>query len=156
MTGQMHQYLSFDLDSNEYAVSILRIQEIRGYEKTKSLPNVPKYIVGVINLRGSVIPIVDLRLRFGLDKRDYTATTVVIIVHIKFNGRYRKVGIIVDAVNEVYDVPDNQIQECTEIMQEIDIRFVKGITTISDAMITIIDLDKVFNFKEVEAAVAVQ
>ncbi|NVJ49503.1 MAG: chemotaxis protein CheW [Gammaproteobacteria bacterium] len=154
MSKPIQQYLSFELDENEYAISILRIQEIRGYEKTKALPNAQKYIVGVINLRGSVIPIIDLRVRFGIEKKSYSATTVVIIVHIKFNGRYRKVGLIVDGVNEVYDVNDSDIQECTDIMQNIDLKFIKGITALDEKMVTIIDLDKVFDFKDIEQVMA--
>lgn len=150
------QYLSFVLDENEFAVHILRIQEIRGYEKPKSIPNAPSYVVGVINLRGSVIPVIDLRLRFGLPKVDYVPTTVVIVVHVKVKNRYRKVGLIVDSVNEVYDVQDSDIQDCTSIMENIDNRFVDGIATVGEKMVTIINLDQVFNFKDIETALPVK
>ncbi|NVJ60337.1 MAG: chemotaxis protein CheW [Gammaproteobacteria bacterium] len=152
MSNAALQYLSFLLDDNEFAIHILRIQEIRGYEKTKSLPNAPGYVVGVINLRGSVIPVIDLRIRFGLSKKEYTPTTVVIVVHIKVQNRYRKVGLIVDSVKEVYEVKETDIQDCTSIVENIDNRFVSGIATIGEAMVTIIDLDQVFNFKEIESA----
>ena len=105
------KYLTFLLATEEYAVNILRVQEIKGWTKITVLPNTPEYIQGVINLRGTIVPIIDLRIRFGLEQQSYGTTTGIVVVKvISSQKRERIMGIIVDAVSDVYDINDTEIQ----------------------------------------------
>ena len=96
--AQANQYLTFILGGEEYAVDILKVQEIRGWEQATHIPNAPEFVLGVLNLRGIVVPIVDLRLRFKLENVEYSPTTVVVIVKVSQAGVERTVGMVVDAV----------------------------------------------------------
>lgn len=100
---QGRQFLTFVLAGEEYAIDILKVQEIRGFESTTQIPNTPEYLLGVINLRGSVVPIVDMRVRFNLSVED-SANPVIILVKHSANGSERVVGIVVDAVSDVYSI----------------------------------------------------
>jgi len=106
------QYLTFLLAGEEYGLDILKVQEIRGWEQPTMLPNALNYVLGVINLRGTVVPIIDLRQRFALEKSQFGQTTVVVIVKVSSADKERTVGIVVDAVSEVYNVNDEQIRRC--------------------------------------------
>ena len=98
------QYLSFLLGGEEYGVDIQKVQEIKGWDTVTRVPYSPPYVLGVINLRGSIVPVIDLRLRFGLEKVPHDATTVIIVVHVPGDRGERTVGMVVDAVADVYDV----------------------------------------------------
>src|SRR6202167_5780761 len=103
-TETSEQYLTFMLAGEEYGVDILRVQEIKGWDKVTRIPHSPDYVLGVINLRGAVVPIVDLRRRFGLETIAFGPTTVVIVVRVGDERVVRTVGMVVDAVSEVYNV----------------------------------------------------
>ncbi|MFQ5518934.1 MAG: chemotaxis protein CheW [Mariprofundus sp.] len=136
------QYLTFMLADEEYGVDILTVQELRGWEETTPIPNTPSFVLGVINLRGVVIPIVDLRDRFGLEKIDYSPTTVVIIVKVLANGKERVLGIVVDAVSEVYDIAKEDMQPPPEMDGAISIDFVTGLATMNEEMVILLDINK--------------
>ncbi len=135
------QYLTFILAGEEYGVEILRVQEIRGLMKTTPIPNAPHYLVGVINLRGSIVPIVDLRARFGMEPKEADATTVVIIAHLEREGEAGIIGIVVDAVSEVYNVDAKDCQAPPDFGDLISEQFVNGLVSIDEKMIMLLDID---------------
>lgn len=137
------QYLTFMLDGEEYGVEILGVQEIKGWEKCTEIPNTPDYVLGVINLRGSVIPVIDLRRRFGLQPREFGKLTVVIVVALETESGSKIMGFVVDAVSDVYNIAAAQVRPAPELDNSVDTRFVKGLATIDEKMIILLDLDHI-------------
>lgn len=139
-----NQILSFILGDEEYGVDILRVQEIKGWEKTTRIPNSPDYVMGVINLRGAVVPVVDLRVRFGLQDITYDDSTVVIIVrsHDEKNHSEKIIGVVVDGVSDVYSVNLVELQSAPEISGTIHTEYVKGLATVSDKMVIVLHVDQ--------------
>ncbi len=135
------QYLTFILGGEEYGVDIMRVQEIRGWESATSIPNTPDFILGVINLRGAVVPIIDLRSRFGLESAEFSRTTVVIVVKIEDEAGDRIMGMVVDAVSEVYNVSEDMLREAPDLGGAINTDFVKGLATVDEKMIILLDVD---------------
>lgn len=147
------QYLTFMLAGEEYGVDIHKVQEIRGWEPPTMLPNAVNYVLGVINLRGTVVPIIDLRRRFGLAQGEFGQTTVVVVVKVSCADKDRIVGVVVDAVSEVYNVSDDQIRPAPDLGGAISTDFVKGLVTLGEKMIILLDIDRLINrglFKELE------
>ncbi len=140
-----NQYLTFILGGEEYAVDILKVREIRGWESVTNIPNTPDYVLGVINLRGTVVPIIDLRRRFALDKADFGPTTVVIVTKVEHNGKDRTVGMVVDAVSEVYNIDEKLISAAPDIGGAISIDFIKGLATFDEKMLIILEIDELVN-----------
>ena len=126
------EFLTFKLGKEEFAVAIDRVQEIRGWEKPNPLPNVPSYVKGVIDLRGTVVPVLDLRERFKL-KAEVDATTVVIVVQILTAQGERVVGLVVDAVSDVHAFDLNGLQPPPDVSSQIDNHFMQGLATISES-----------------------
>ncbi|GAB6069789.1 chemotaxis protein CheW [Thiomicrorhabdus hydrogeniphila] len=140
------QVLSFVLGAEEYGVDILRVQEIKGWEKTTAIPNSPAYVMGVINLRGSVVPIVDLRVRFGLENVTYNDSTVVIIVRSEDNsGSQKIIGLVVDGVSDVYALNKSELQIAPEMSGTIHTDYVNGLATVSDKMLIVLHVDQLIN-----------
>ena len=140
------QYLSFRLGEEEYGVDILRIQEIKGWDTVTSLPNTPDHILGVINLRGTVVPIVNLRVQFSLPRIPYDSTTVVIVVRVEDEGSSdRTMGIVVDAVSDVHNVPDVEIKPSPEYGGSCRSEFITGLATVGENMLIILDIDRLMN-----------
>lgn len=144
----INKYLTFVLATEEYAVDILRVQEIKGWSKVTPIPNTPSYIRGVINLRGTIVPIVDLRLRFGLECLEYGQMTVVVVVKVMSGSRERIMGIVVDAVSDVYDVPESEIKPPPDFGSVISMEFIKGLATVNEKMVIILDIDRLLNSGE--------
>ena len=142
------QYLTFILAGEEYGVDILRVQEIRGWERATRLPNTPTFVKGVINLRGTIVPIIDLRERFGLDSADYGRTTVVVVVKVERGESSRVMGVVVDAVSDVYNLPENEIKETPDFGTALDAQFAKGLATVDKKMIILLDIDRLLNERE--------
>jgi purine-binding chemotaxis protein CheW len=132
------EYLTFSLGDEEYAVDILKVQEIRGYENVTRLPDSPDFIKGVINLRGVIVPIVDLRLKFELGKAEYNELTVMIILNLGS----RVVGIVVDSVSDVVRLPGEQIKPSPDLGGAVDTRFLKGVATVSERMLLLLDIER--------------
>lgn len=148
-TGQ--QYLTFMLAGEEYGVDILRVQEIKGWDSATKIPNTPEYILGVINLRGTIVPIIDLRLRFSLDRHEYDATTVVIVIKVlNENSKERTMGIVVDAVSDVYNLSEEDFREAPDFGTAVDTNFVKGLTTVNEKMVILLDIDHMCNSAELK------
>ena len=145
LSASENQYLTFILSGEEYGVDILTVQELRGWENTTPIPNTPSFVLGVINLRGVVVPIVDLRDRFGLESMEYGPTTVVIIVKVNAGGKDRVLGIVVDAVSEVYDINKADLQPPPDMEGSISIDFVTGLATMDEKMVILLDIAKLVN-----------
>lgn len=139
--GESGQFLTFILAKEEYGVEILRVQEIRGWSKVTPLPNSPSYLKGVINLRGTIVPIIDLRERFGMDSLEYGTTTVVIVVRVEAEDQERVMGLVVDAVSEVYTLSNDQCQVPPDFGEGLDEKFVKSLASVEDNMIIVLDVD---------------
>lgn len=137
---QGRQYLTFVLAGEEYAIDILKVQEIRGFESTTQIPNTPEYLLGVINLRGSVVPIVDMRVRFNLNTQDSANPVIILVKHIS-NGNERVVGIVVDAVSDVYSIASGDVSKTPDLASNVVKQFVTGLATIEEKMIIMLDID---------------
>lgn len=146
------QYLTFMLAGEEYGVDILRVQEIKGWDKATPLPNTPAYVRGVMNLRGTIVPIIDLRMRFGLEEIDYGPTTVVIVLKVEGQGRDRIMGIVVDAVSDVYAVPGEELRPSPDFGGNVNVEFVRGLATVDEKMVIMLDIDKLLNSADVDVA----
>ena len=137
------QYLTFMLAGEEYGVDILRVQEIKGWDRVTRIPHTPEYVLGVINLRGSVVPVLDLRRRFGLDAIQFGPTTVVIVVRVAGTRDERTVGMVVDAVSEVYNVDAADSKPPPDVCGSVDTVFVKALATVEkDKMLILLDIDR--------------
>jgi len=140
------EFLVFSLGDEEYAVDILKVQEIRGYENVTRIANAPDFIKGVTNLRGVIVPIVDLRIKFHLDKVEYGGLTVVIVVNVED----RVVGIVVDGVSDVMTLTPDQIKPAPEFGVTLSSDFLSGLGSLDDRMLVIVDIDKLLTSDEME------
>jgi purine-binding chemotaxis protein CheW len=136
------QYLTFALGSEEYGVNILRVQGIQGWDRVTAIPNTPEYILGVINLRGAIVPIVDLRRRFGMSSAEFGPTTVVIVVKVAREKQERTLGLVVDAVSEVCNVGPNDCKPAPDFGGSVETNFVQGLVTVEERMVILLDIDK--------------
>lgn len=153
MESDGDQYLTFMLAGEEYGVDILRVQEIKGWDSVTPIPNTPDYIRGVINLRGTIVPIVDLRRRFNLETVEYGPVTVVIVLRVEDpnGGKSRVMGLVVDAVSDVYNVPESAIKAAPDFGSVVDVNFVHGLATLENAMVIILNIDHLLNADEMSA-----
>jgi purine-binding chemotaxis protein CheW len=132
------QYLTVNLANEEYAIDILAVREIRGWTPVTRIPQAPHYVLGVLNLRGTIVPVLDLRLRFGLEREEYNATTVTVIVNVA--GRL--FGVVVDAVSDVLDVTADGVRPVPDMGTTVDTEYLKGLTAVDDRMVLLLDVDK--------------
>ena len=149
--GAADEYLTFTLGGEEYGIDILKVQEIRGYDAVTRIANAPPFIKGVVNLRGVIVPIVDLRIKFNLGEPSYDAFTVVIILNI---GR-RVMGIVVDGVSDVIRLDAENLRPAPEFGAALDTRYIIGLGTVETRMIIVVDIEKLMTSQEmalVEAA----
>ncbi len=143
-SGAGQEYLSFTLGQEEYAIDILKVQEIRGYEAVTRIANAPEFIKGVVNLRGIIIPILDMRIKFNLGTPVYNEFTVVIILNIA--GRI--MGVVVDGVSDVTMLKNNQIKPPPEMPAAFNTDYLIGLGTVDDRMLILIDIDKLMSSEE--------
>lgn len=155
-TDGTHQFLTFALGQEEYGVEILNIQEIKGYSAITPLPNAPVFIKGVLNLRGTIVPIVDLRKKFGLPDVELTKFTVIVVVQIRSRSaaQQRTMGFIVDAVSDVLNVAGGDIQPTPELHGQVDTSFINGLAKAGEKLVILLDIEKVLT--TAEAAVMAQ
>lgn len=132
MSSSKQEFLTFIIGKEEFAVEILRVQEIRGWVAPNPLPNVPSYVKGVVDLRGTIVPIIDLREKFKLSA-SYDGTTVVIVVHILTTMGERIVGLVVDAVSDVHQFDMSELQDPPDISDSVHSQYILGLTTIKDS-----------------------
>ncbi len=142
------QYLSFALGGDDYGVDILKVREIKGWEEVRQLPDTPVYVKGVLDLRGTIIPIIDLRSRFQLESVEYTPTTVTIVLAVETEEKAMVMGIVVDGVSDVLDVDDSQIHTAPDLGQKINTRYIKGMVTVGERMVILLDVDKLISPEE--------
>lgn len=145
------QYLTFELAEEQYGVDILRVQEIKGYSAVTRIPNTPEYLKGVLNLRGTIVPIIDLRLKFGMGATSPTPFTVVIVVNVQ----KRVMGILADAVSDVLEFASKDVQPPPELGSQVDVSFVAGMGSCNDRLVTLLDIDRVMSEEEVVKVTAV-
>lgn len=140
------QYLTFMLDGEEYGVDILRVQEIKGWSSATPLPNMPEHILGVINLRGAVVPIVDLRKYLGLKSTPFDQTTVIIVVKIADEKHGERImGLVVDAVSEVHNVKKTELKPAPNFGGAISTDSIKGLATLGEKMLIALDIDRLMS-----------
>ena len=144
-TAETGKYLTFALGQEEYGLEILKVREIIGYMDITSVPQTPSYVKGVINLRGQVIPVVNLRLKFGMESIERTEETCIIVVEFSQKDQQISTGIIVDRVSEVLDISAQDIQESPEFGSKVDTEFILGMGKIGDTVKILLDIDKVLN-----------
>jgi purine-binding chemotaxis protein CheW len=137
LTTDESQVLTFNLGDELYGVDILRVQEIKGYTAVTKIPNTPPHIKGVLNLRGTIVPIVELRTKFGMPTIDYTMFTVIIVVVV----RDKVMGLVVDAVSDVLDIAQKDIQAPPQFGANVDVRFLNGIGKSGDKLVALLDID---------------
>ncbi|SMF36454.1 purine-binding chemotaxis protein CheW [Alteromonadaceae bacterium Bs31] len=143
------QYLTFIMAGEEYGVDILCVQEIRGWESATPLPNAPSHIKGVINLRGTIVPIVDLRQCFGLEGIEYTSVTVVIVLKVHTDDGDRIMGIVVDAVSDVYSLAAQDMRTAPDLGSAVNTEFIRGLVNVQDKMVILLDIDKLLTLDDV-------
>ncbi len=147
-TGQVSEFLAFKLGREEYGIDILRVQEIRSYEPPTRMANAPAFIKGVINLRGVIVPIIDMRLKFNLERADYDAFTVVIVLNIG----HQVVGMVVDAVSDVITLTPEQMRPVPEFSSAIESDHVMAIGSVDDRMLILLDIEKLMASPEMGLA----
>ncbi len=142
----LDQYLTFMLADEEYGVDILRVQEIKGWDGVTPMPNMPEHILGVINLRGTVVPIVDLRRYFELQEVPFNKTTVVVVVRVSDEEHgERTMGIVVDAVSEVHNIAREELKPAPDFGGACSTESIKGLATDGDRMLIMLDIDQLMN-----------
>ncbi len=140
-TPAVREYLTFRLGDEEYGIDILKVQEIRGYEAPTRIAQAPAFIKGVTNLRGTIVPIVDLRLKLGCELAQYTASTVVVVLNL----RSRIVGIVVDSVSDVMALPQDSLRPAPEVEGAIDRDAVLGLGVLGERMLILLDIEKLMS-----------
>ena len=145
------KYLTFTLANEEYGISILKIREIIGMMPITSVPRTPEFVKGVINLRGKVIPVMDLRLKFCMDAIDYTDRTCIIVVEIESQAGTVQIGTVVDSVSEVLNVGGNDIEETPSFGTKLDTEYILGMAKMEGGVKILLDIDKVLNDEEIAA-----
>jgi purine-binding chemotaxis protein CheW len=144
---EVSQYVTFLLADEEYGVDIMKVREIIGYKGFTKIPNVTEFIKGVLNLRGAVVPVIDLRLKFGMEEKEYDKFTVIMIAEVAG----KTMGIIVDAVSDVVSLNEEDIQPKPDFSADIDTDFINGMGKKEDKFIILLDIDKVLSESEIEA-----
>ncbi|MDH5392534.1 MAG: chemotaxis protein CheW [Gammaproteobacteria bacterium] len=145
------QYLTFLLGEDIYGVDILRVQEVRGWTKVRKIPNTPEYVKGVLDLRGTIVPILDLRMRLSLDKVEYSPITVVIVLAIEVGENKYTIGVVVDTVSDVLDVVKSEIKQSPDFGSKVETKFVEGMVMTESGMVVLMDIDKMLNPEELSA-----
>lgn len=148
-----HEYLTFTLGSEEYGVDILKVQEIRGYDQVTRLPGAPEFVKGAINLRGLIVPVVDMRLKFQLSNATYDDTTVMIVLSVAG----RTIGIVVDGVSDVLRLEPSQVRTVPDLGSAIDRKFLTGLGVVDERMLILLDIERLMTSEEmglVEQAIA--
>jgi len=143
------QYLSFKLGEEVFALDISKVREVLDFTTVTKVPQTPDYMRGVINLRGGVVPVVDLKLKFGMEETDKTVNTCIIIVEVALEGEYVVLGALADSVQEVFDLKSEDIEPAPKIGTQLNTEFLKGMGKKNEEFILLLDIDKVFTTDEI-------
>jgi purine-binding chemotaxis protein CheW len=135
------QYLTFSLGQEEYGVEILKVQEIKGYSTITPIPNTPVHVKGVMNLRGTIIPVVDLRSKLGMPTAEYSPFTVIVVVKVGS----KTMGLVVDAVSDVLNIPSRDLQPTPDFGAQVDAAFISGMAKAGEKLVVLLDLDRVLS-----------
>jgi purine-binding chemotaxis protein CheW len=152
--AESYQVLTFVLGSETYGVDILRVQEIRGWSAVTKIPNSPPHVLGVLNLRGSIVPVVDLRKRFSLEQAEYTAVTVIIVLSVRGEAGRRDFGVVVDGVSDVVDVQASAVRPTPDLGCRAATDHIRGLVPVNERMVVLLDLDRLIGAEMIEAAAA--
>jgi len=144
--GSSRELLTFKLGNEEYGIDILKVQEIRGYDAVTTIANSPAFIKGVVNLRGIIVPIIDMRIKFNLSSVTYNELTVVIILNVA----KRVVGMVVDGVSDVIALSADQIKAAPEFSSSMDAQYITGLGTVDERMIIVIDIEKLMTSRDMD------
>ncbi|MBW2247320.1 MAG: purine-binding chemotaxis protein CheW [Deltaproteobacteria bacterium] len=150
MEDKEGKYLTFTLAEEEYGIGILKIKEIIGMMAITTVPQTPKFVKGVINLRGKVISVIDLRLRFGMESMDYTERTCIIVVEMDGTANTVQIGIVVDAVSEVLNINGKDIEDTPTFGTKLDTTYILGMAKMEGGVKILLDIDRVLKAEEVE------
>jgi purine-binding chemotaxis protein CheW len=145
---EREQYLTFLLAGEEYAISILKVKEIIEYDTVTTVPKTPRWVRGVINLRGAVVPVVDLAVRFGLEERPVTKTTCIVIVERQIESQNTMMGVIADAVSQVMDIAAGDVQQVPAFGTRIKVDYLQGMAQLGKKFALLLDVDKVLSADE--------
>jgi len=140
--GQSRQVLTFCLGAETYGVDILRVQELRGWAPVTRIPKSPPHVLGVLNLRGSIVPIVDMRLRFALERAEFTPLTVIIVMSVETPDGRREYGLVVDSVSEVVDIAAGDLKPAPDLGTRLGADALQGLATVQDRMVILLNVDK--------------
>ncbi|WP_261593084.1 chemotaxis protein CheW [Pseudoalteromonas holothuriae] len=140
-----NQYLTFMMADEEYGLDILAVQEIRGWEEITAIPNAADFVKGAINLRGTIVPIIDLRLRFGISSIDYGPLTVVIVVSVYIREQQKVMGLVVDAVSDVYSISEEKAKDVPDFQDSNNAQYVSGLVNVGEKMVVLLNLAKVLD-----------
>jgi purine-binding chemotaxis protein CheW len=149
--AESYQVLTFVLGSETYGVDILRVQEIRGWSAVTKIPNSPPHVLGVLNLRGSIVPVVDLRKRFSLEQAEYTAVTVIIVLSVRGEAGRRDFGVVVDGVSDVVDVEASAVRPTPDLGCRAATDHIRGLVPVNERMVVLLDLDRLIGAEMIEA-----
>jgi len=144
----MNQFLTFKLDEEVFGLAIGKVREVLDFTTVTRVPQTPAYMRGVINLRGSVVPVIDLNLKFGMKKTEKTVNTCIIIAEIEMDGEVTILGALADSVQEVVELEPDQIEPAPKIGTKLNTEFIKGMGKRDDVFIILLDIDKVFSYEE--------
>lgn len=148
----VQQYLTFFLDGEEYAIGILRVREIIEYGHVTRVPSTPACIRGVVNLRGSVLPVVDLAVKFGLPPIEPTKQTCIVVVEVELDGQQTVLGVLTDAVNQVIELSDSNIQPPPAFGTRVQLEFLRGLGEVESGFVLVLDIDRLLTNDELLAA----
>jgi purine-binding chemotaxis protein CheW len=141
----VQQYVSFTLGPEHYGAEINLIHELKGWDTITRIPYTPKYLLGVLNLRGAIVPVIDLRIRFGLDRVPYDPSTVVVVVRVPTERGERTAGVVVDSVSEVLHVPAADVKPAPVLTGAVDQSFINGIAQVGERLVMLLDLGRLVN-----------
>lgn len=149
--NEISQFLTFNLGQEQYGVDILRVQEIRGWHQVTRVPNAPSHMLGVLNLRGTIVPIIDMRMRFRLSSVEYTPVTVIIVLTVQTERGIHVFGIVVDSVSDVLDVKASDVKAKPDFGAAVNTDFINGLATVGENMVMLLDIDKLMTTEEISA-----
>ena len=140
--ASLQQVLTFTLGAESFGVEILRVQEIRGWSKVTQIPEAPAHVLGVLNLRGSIVPIVDLRMRLGLERIEYTPLTVIVVLSVQSAAGRRDFGIVVDGVSDVTDLTEENLKPTPDLGSSVNTDYIRALAAVGDRMMMLLDVDR--------------